>query len=473
NLGVTQAGRIEYALAGGRINTDFIDNSAGVDCSDKEVNIKIALASARRAGRLAEADRPALLAGMTDAVAELVLDDNRQQALGLSVAQGGGVAAVPAYLRLIDQLEEAGQLDRATEGLADAETFTRRAAGHDDGQDGRGLTRPELAVLLSSAKLALQAALEAAPLLDDPELTPLFAPLLAAAFPEAMRRGFAADIAGHQLRREILATGIANRVVNRLGLLAPFELAEEEGVGLADVAAACLAAEALFGMAPLWRAIDTGVMPEAARIALMGAAAAGLRGHMSELLRAEPAAPMALASALGPTIAELADERESQQEPAARAQSAARLAALTDAGAPVDLAISVNRLADMAGAVGLAYLAHGRRCHLPALAQAFARLGTALDLDWAEAAAARLAPADPWERLLAGGLARDFQQMRLARLARLAEGDPLGEVERWLAAHEPAAERLRLLAARARQAPRLSPAMLAQIARQARILLAP
>ncbi|MCX7677203.1 MAG: NAD-glutamate dehydrogenase, partial [Alteraurantiacibacter sp.] len=207
NLGVTQAGRIEYALrgaggAGGRINTDFIDNSAGVDCSDNEVNIKIALAAAPD---LAAADRNALLAQMTDEVAALVLEDNRLQALALSVAEAGGADAVAPFTRLIETLEALGQLDRQTDGLASNMMLAQRAA------EGRGLTRPELAVLLSSAKLALQQALEAEPLADDG----VTQELLLADFPQQMQVRFRQQVLGHRLRREIVATCVANRMVNR------------------------------------------------------------------------------------------------------------------------------------------------------------------------------------------------------------------------------------------------------------------
>jgi glutamate dehydrogenase len=138
NLGCTQAGRIDYALLGadrfgGRGNTDFIDNSAGVDCSDKEVNIKIALASAKRGDRLDEDGRVVLLSAMTDAVAALVLEDNRLQALGLSIAESGGAEAMPGHVRLIEMLEDAGQLDRRTEGLADGDALPGARAKADAG----------------------------------------------------------------------------------------------------------------------------------------------------------------------------------------------------------------------------------------------------------------------------------------------------------------------------------------------------
>ena len=154
NLGITQAARIEFSLHGGRCNTDFIDNSAGVDCSDNEVNIKIALAAAKRSGKLSEPKRVALLESMTDEVAEIVLEDNRLQALALSIAEQGGAGAVPPQLRLIEALEDRGALDRQTEGLASSEALGRRTS------EGMGLTRPELAVLLSSTKLVLQEAIE-------------------------------------------------------------------------------------------------------------------------------------------------------------------------------------------------------------------------------------------------------------------------------------------------------------------------
>ncbi len=473
NLGCTQAGRIEYALdgacgAGGRGNTDFIDNSAGVDCSDKEVNIKIALANAKRAGRLSEDERVALLITMTDNVAELVLEDNRLQALGLSIAEMGGAAAVPGYLRLIEQLEDGGHLDSRTEGLADADTFARRAAG------GRGLTRPELAVLLSTAKLVLQEALEASAVVNDPALEGE----LLTAFPVQMQAGFAEDILGHRLRREILATRIANRMVNRLGFIHPFELAEEEGVGLADVAAAFLAAERLFAMGPVWDGIEQAAMPEPARILLFDRAADALRGHMADLLRAGAAqVPLAqLVGDLAPSLGTLGVALDRLLVSEAAGQSARLRASMTDAGAPAEQVAAVAYLIDLDGAVGLARLTHDSGADPVALALAFTTLGAALGLDWAQATAARLIPSDPWERLLVAGLARDFQQMRLDFLRRIGAGaskaTPLALVEAWMAGQGAGVTRFAAMIGRAQRVVPHAPAMLAQIAGQARGLLA-
>ena len=471
NLGTTQAGRIEFALhggtgAGGRINTDFIDNSAGVDCSDHEVNIKIALVGAKRAGRLTEPARVKLLVAMTDEVAELVLEDNRLQALALSIAQAGGAKSVAAQMHLIERLEALGQLDRKTEGLADADVLLRRAV------DGLGLTRPELAVLLSCAKLAMQEALEASALPDDPGL----ADELLAAFPAPMRAKFERDILDHRLRREIIATTLTNRMINRLGVIHPYELAEEEGATLAQVAAAFVAAERLLGMAAIWHGIETEPMSEAARIVLFDRAASIMSDHIADLLRIGGGTlePSRLVSELAPGVTDLSHDTHSLLAGEGRSQSAAMVTALISAGAPAKQSAAIAKLFDMDGAIGLARLARDNGIEARTLTAAFSDLGARLGLDWAQQTAARMSPSDPWERLLVNGLARDFQQMRLDFLRRNGgkQGAAAAAVERWAVAQAPAISQFRTVIARAQTAMPVAPAMLAQIASQARNLLA-
>ncbi|MBA3863709.1 MAG: glutamate dehydrogenase [Erythrobacter sp.] len=468
NLGITQAGRIAFSLAGGRINTDFIDNSAGVDCSDNEVNIKIALAAATASGKLTAKKRNTLLAAMTDEVAAIVLEDNRLQALALSVAESRGPEAIPAYIRLIERLGEVSDFDRRTEGLADGETLSRRAA------DGRGLTRPELAVLLSSAKLALQAAIEASALVDDPVLEPL----LIARFPSAMRKTYAAEIRGHRLRREMIATSLANRMVNRLGMVHPFELAEEEGVGLAEVAGAFVVAERLFALEPLWRELDEAAIPEAARLALFDRLAAAVGNLMSDVLRtaAGKASAGAMIGELSQGVTLLTAAREELLSAEPRARSLELRQGFVAAGAPDSLAAQVASLFDFDGAVGLARLALDSDIDAKLLTHAFAGIGTRLGLDWAQGVAAHMSPSDVWERLLVSGLARDFQQMRIEFLRRLmrrkgGKDDPLGAVTEWATHNAASVAQFRNMIARAQARPPVGTAMLAQIASQARNLL--
>jgi glutamate dehydrogenase len=276
NLAVTQAGRIEFAEHGGRINTDFIDNSAGVDCSDNEVNIKIPLNREMRDGRLAFDKRNNLLARMTDDVAEIVLEDNRLQTLALSIAEAGGATALPAHVRTIELLEVSGRLDRKVEGLASSEELIRRV------QENRGLTRPELAVVLSISKLVLQDAAEELRLSEDP----LVEPELFDAFPKPMRKAHAGAIRAHRLRNEIIGTKVANRLVNRLGPGIAFDMTEEEGASLKQVVAAFLVAERLLDLDKLWKEIEDAELPETVRIELFTIAAASIRTHLSDVLRA-------------------------------------------------------------------------------------------------------------------------------------------------------------------------------------------
>ncbi len=465
NLGVTQAARIEFANNGGRINTDFIDNSAGVDCSDNEVNIKIALAYDVAAGNLTTDARNSLLDSMTDAVGALVIEDNRLQTLALSIAERGGASAVPALLRLAETFEAAKRLDRAVEGLASNDVFLRRA------QDGQGMTRPELAVLLSTAKLWLQSAIEDTQMGSDP----LLIPELCAAFPAKMAKHHAKAIEAHQLRPQIIATKIANRMINRMGLIHPFELAEEEGASLGAVAEAFVVAEALYDIPDLWCKIDTAHIDETARLLLFEQLAVEMRAHMADLLR-NAVTGRSLAQCVAdvkPGIEILSKQRTKLLPDELRSQSRDFAQRLAGAGVPDDLAQAVVRLAELDGAIGIVAHAAKQNVSPPQLTVAFTRLGSALRLDWAQGMAMQLNPVDPWERLLAAGLARDFHQMRLQFLARLdGKGDPSDELESWLTERSADVAQFQAMVDRARIHPGHSTAMLAQIAGQARALLA-
>ena len=467
NLGVTQAARIAFSLhgkngMGGRINTDFIDNSAGVDCSDHEVNIKIALNAEVAAGALTMPKRNTLLAKMTDQVADLVLEDNRLQTLALSIAERGGAGTVPSLVRLIETFETTGRLDRAVEGLPSNDLLARRA------QDGHGLTRPELAVVLATAKLTLQDAIEHTGLAADPAMVPE----LLAAFPAGMRKGHAGAIEHHQLRSEIVATKVANRIVNRMGLIHPYELAEEEGASLGDIAAAFVIAEALFDARGLWAMIDAADIGEGARLLLFEQVAVELRAAMADLLRGSVAGRSVgdTIAALAPGIAKLDDAVDALLLDETRMQARGFATRLTEAGAPKKIVERVVRLAELDGAVGLAALAERSGTDAIVLTHAFTTLGGALGIDWAQGAAMRANPVDPWERLLVAGLSRDFQQMRLEWLAREA-GAPQARVAAWLETHATRVRDFRHLVDRAKVSVAPSPAMLAQIAGQARVLL--
>lgn len=242
NLGLTQLGRVEAARHGVKLNTDAIDNSAGVDTSDHEVNIKIALESAVKSGKLTKDSRAALLRDMTEEISRAVLQDNYDQNVVLGNARRGAPALVTVHQRMIRHLEHQGLLDRAVENLPDDEEFaTRRAAGE-------ALTSPELAVMLAYGKIALLAELNEATLADDP----WFEKTLVDYFPPKMRDEFAKEIAAHPLRRQIINTEITNRLLNIGGITFVFRAQEETGATAVQVVKAALTAKEVFSIDQMW-----------------------------------------------------------------------------------------------------------------------------------------------------------------------------------------------------------------------------
>jgi glutamate dehydrogenase len=463
NLGITQAGRIEFAEHGGRINTDFIDNSAGVDCSDNEVNIKIPLNREMREGALGFEKRNNLLAKMTDEVAELVLEDNRLQSLALSIAEAGGAQALPGQVRTIELLEAAGRLDRKVEGLESSDDLIRRS------QENRGLTRPELAVVLSISKIVLQDAAEDLKLSADKVVLPQ----LFDAFPKPMRKAHADSIRAHRLRNEIIATKVANRLVNRLGPGAAFDLTEEEGASLQQVIAAFLVAERLLDLDQLWEQIEKDNLPETVRIELFSIAASSIRAHLSDILRSAGGETSVeeLCALLEPGVRKISAAAAKLIRSEVKNEAEARRDRLIALGASEDIVRGLVRLYELDGVFAIAALAARKKVDELAVTRAYTRLGEALGLDWAQQQVARFVPADQWERLLTAGLARDFEQLRIDFLSRNRAAEIDTVVDEWIARQQARIEQFRKLVARARGEGHVSASMLAQIAGQARILL--
>ena len=329
-------------------------------------------------------------------------------------------------------------------------------------------------MLLSSSKLVLQDAIERGSLADDA----LLEETLFEAFPAPMRKKYKTQIASHQLRREIVATKLANRIVNRMGMIHPFELAEEEGVELDEVAAAFVAAEHLFDLPDLWASIDATAMPESARLMLFDRIAAAAGNLISDVLRTSSGHvdPSALVGDIGKAVAKLAGATTELLSAESRQQSDRLCDQLIAAGAPEALAARVAHLYDLDGAVGLAKLASETGIAPIGLTEAFTDIGRRLGLDWAQSTAALMSPSDVWERLLVSGLARDFQQMRLELLRRLArrkdaKQDMPAAVAKWAEEQAVAVRGFRSMVARAQGQSPVAPAMLAQVASMARNLL--
>jgi glutamate dehydrogenase len=246
NLGCTQNGRIEYAQKGGLIYTDAIDNSAGVDCSDHEVNIKILLGGVVEAGDLTLKQRNDLLASMTDEVGHLVLQDNYYQTQALDIAMHRPLYVLDGQQRLMQWLEGSNRLNRAIEFLPTDDEIAKRRARK------VGLTAPENAVVLAYAKMSAFDELVASNLPDDP----FFGRALKAYFPQVLTEKFGAAIAVHPLKREIIATYITNTVLNRTGATFVNFIAAEAGATTADVVRAFTLAREIFDLEPLWDQLD-------------------------------------------------------------------------------------------------------------------------------------------------------------------------------------------------------------------------
>jgi glutamate dehydrogenase len=412
NLGLTQAGRIEFAKAGGHVETDAIDNSAGVDTSDHEVNIKILTGMLERAGELTRKRRDTLLGSMTDDVADHVLAHNYDQTLALSLMEMDTVGELEPHAKFMADLEAQGRLDRAVEGLPDrAEIADRRQAK-------QGLTRPELAVLLAYGKLELKREIVASTAPDDP----YFETLLEGYFPKAMKR-YAEPMRRHRLRREIIATVVANDIINRCGPSFPSRLMPTAGADAQAFTAGYEAAKAVLGLPALWEAVAAldGKAPAAGQMALFRRLSATLRGSTFWLARRsarERLGVTELVKRYGPALHGLLKLVPGILSPIERAQVEDRISQLIAAGAPEGLARQAAALHPMTTADDLVDLAEASSWPLPNVARLYYAAGELFGFDHVREAAGAHSVGDNFERT---ALRRLIEEL-LVQQAELAEG---------------------------------------------------
>ena len=436
NLGVTQRGRIEFAGAGGRINTDAIDNSAGVDCSDHEVNIKILLNGVMADGDLTRKQRDELLRAMTDDVAALVLEDNYLQTQSISMVLARGPSVVENQIRLMRMLEAEGRLDRAVEQLPRDKELLARA------RERRGLTRPEAAVLLSYAKMRLQDDLLDGDAPEDDFLDDA----LATYFPKALQDRYPAQIARHRLRREIIATQLANAIVNWTGPTFVSRIAESTGFEASAIARGFVAAREVLALGQLARAVDglDGKVPAASQTAMLLETANATRQATMWLLHNE-AQPLDIAATLhryGPGVARLTAVLPDLLPERAATRLASAHDGLVSLGVPADLAAGISALPFLAGALDVVAAAESWGDVL-VVGGTYFRLGDEIGLDALREAASAIEVTDHWDRLALTALVDDLyaQQRLLASAATRAEGG----VDGWLELHEGAIARTHAL----------------------------
>ncbi|PHP69126.1 NAD-glutamate dehydrogenase [Zhengella mangrovi] len=338
NLGLTQRARIEFGLNGGRCNSDAIDNSAGVNSSDVEVNIKIALAAAMRDGKLSRKARNTLLEKMTGEVADLVLETNYDQTLCISQTESRGMADLAYQARLMEHLENRHLLDRKVELLPDPKALSERQAR------GDALTRAEIGVLVSYAKLVLFSDIMASPLPSDPH----FEQTLIDYFPAEMQKKYAGEIRDHRLRAEIIATELANDVINRGGPAFVIRQQDMTGRSAAEAARAFAISRDGFGLDSLYEQVDAldNVMSGRAQLSLYGRIArTAMNATAWQLRNGDPAAPVAAVvdgllaarKALDPNLASLLPAFMKER-------LADRQARMKHEGCPADLAKAIAML---------------------------------------------------------------------------------------------------------------------------------
>lgn len=462
NLGFTQRGRIEAALRGVRIYTDAIDNSAGVDTSDHEVNIKILLGIAQSDGELTEKQRNALLPQMTEQVAALVLRDNYFQTQALSIARRIGVRQLDEQARFIRFLEKKGELNRAIEFLPTDEGIADRRS------KGQGLTTPELAVLLAYSKMWLNDELVASDLPEDPWV----ATALERYFPTQLKEKFSAYIPRHPLKREIIATHVLNSMVNRVGPTFVHRLGEITGATAPQVVRAYLASREVFGLVPLWQQIEAldAIVPDEIQADMVLALRALLTRATTWFLRSRR-----LFEPTQQQVARFAPAVQALRAHMAEGKgSSPRVARWTGAGVPVELARHVDSTQLLFNALDIAEIADASKRPLAQTAQVHAGVGERLGLE-RMAQQIEMLPADTyWHGLAKLALTDDVTDLqRSIALEALGHGDGDAGVvlDRWEQGNRQALERAQRLLVELQETPGSDLAMLSVALRELRNLV--
>jgi len=416
NLGFSQHGRIEFAQAGGYINTDAIDNSAGVDSSDHEVNIKILLSQLVDAGDMTLKQRNTLLASMTDEVGQLVLNHNYHQTLVLSIAEGQSSIRLSDHKRLIHSLEKQGRLNRTLEGLPDDANIDERARAQD------GLTRPEIAVLLAYSKMRLFDELMAADIGNDSYL----AGSLEDYFPKILSQDYAVAIASHPLRSEIIATHVTNQIGNRMGATFGNYLQEEMGAQAGDIARAFTAACDIIDAQSLWSELD--------RVTLILDYSQTMALHINIQSLLEELTLWLLSTHQGESIqamvdlykAPMADYYEAlgdllPQEVLQRIHTKAE--ELIANGMATVISMRVSQLEFLYHGLDVVKVANQCGTEVIATAQTWYRLYELFQGDWLNQAIASLPSQDSWQRKARASLKQEFEDsLALLTQAVIASG---------------------------------------------------
>jgi glutamate dehydrogenase len=467
NLGATQLGRIELAQKGGRLNTDFIDNSAGVDTSDHEVNIKIALGDVVQRGDMTLKQRDTLLAAMTDEVAALVLRHNYQQTQALSVAQSYGSARLDEQQRMMRLLERADLLNRQIEFLPDDEEIAQRQTAR------QGLTRPELSVLLAYAKNVTYTQLLESDLPDDPKLEMD----LLRYFPDPIREKYPDAINRHRLRREIIATVVTNSMINRVGPTFVSEMQNKTGMDAPEIARAYTIVREVFGLRDLWNDIEAldNKIPAEAQIKMLRETGRTLERMTPWFLRngEHPLEISRYMDEYGAGVEVLRKNLDALMAPDQMAETRGRAAAFAVPGVPKELADQVGHLKAMSTACDIIRIARGVGRSVEEVGETYFLLGSRFHLEWLRHNANVLTPENPWYQMALGAIIEDLWGTQGDLTARVLGNGGCGKaaVEGWSGQRKESVGRVEDLIAELTQHGSLDLAMLTVANRELRGLV--
>jgi glutamate dehydrogenase len=433
NLGVSQLGRIEFALRGGRLNTDFIDNSAGVNCSDVEVNLKILLNGAVRAGEITRAGRDRLLVQMTDDVAALVLRNNYLQSQAISTSEFQSKERLSESAFVIRALERSGDLNRSLEFLPTEEEIAERRKA------GEGLTRPELAITLSYGKIWLYRALIRSNVPEDPYLSRE----LVRYFPAPIQKRFAARMKRHRLRREIIATAITNSLINRMGPVFPVRAQDDTGADPAAIARAYSIAREVFAARYIWMQIEAldNRIPAAVQYTAMSQTTRLLR-HMTYWLLENRREDLDIERGVlryASKVGELFHELTGVLGITELTRLRARHTGLIEQHVPEALAARIASLESLHCALDLVEVAMAARLGIGYAAKAYFDLGERIGLTWIKEQIEGLAAEGHWQAVARGTLRDNLYQLQrqITGMVLKCKGrDAQARVGAWLARHE-------------------------------------
>ena len=439
NLGCTQLGRIEYCLNGGMMNTDAVDNSAGVDCSDNEVNIKILLNSVVAEGKMTKKQRDVLLEEMTDDVADLVLRDNYLQSQAISLAKSSSIRQLDSFVRYLDDLEKTANLDRELEFLPNDEELDDRE------ENALGLTRPENSVLIAYAKMSLFDSLMASNFLDDPYLEKY----LFKSFPERLSKKYKNEMRNHQLRSQIIAKVICNDIVNRGGIQA---IKEETGASPAEIARAAIITSEVFELENLWDQIEKldHIAPATIQILmLMDVEEFARRQTIWFLNNTSSKQPIQeIIDSYKPGITALF-KMDTSATSSGDTNIANKKNMYTEQNVDETLAEYIASLDVKIAACDLVQVAQELSSDVTDIAKAYFMLGEELGFDWLRNQAELVETADHWDRLAVNSILGDLQDQQkiLTRttLSTCKGKDCVKSAKKWVDDNQSATLRVRKL----------------------------